>query len=268
VGVRPRCSHDSIEPLLLLDCFFTICGMGYLLRSATDDTFIEQEFDQLDWRLRRGESAEVQGACEAILNSLDISRRRGSWARLLLASVAVLRGAYTEALAHCEAIQDLPAALRPRATAVGCKARGLSGEREAAISDLSRLVAEAPQSFHAWEALGSVQRAAGRSGEAWEALRAALAIRPGDREVMSALVAIGMPVQRYRELKEALVLHLGVEPMDLNIRMALASCLVCLGDLVAAQEEMRRIVAFAPFSVVDPAVVATAQEMLIKTAKI
>ena len=73
-----------------------------------------------------------------------------------------------------------------------------------------------------------------------------------------------MRTKRHEQLGVALATYLAVEPMALSFRFCLASCRLLLGDIASARDEMRRIVAFAPFSVVEPQVVTAAHELLEK----
>lgn len=236
--------------------------MAYTIPQSDDSSLIDQEFDLLDWRIRIGHLDKVREICAQILTSEARDLGRTSWARILCGTIELLRLNYEDALRNFEASNAPPAPLRPRAKAGAAKSLTMLGHIDQAGELLQALVSEWPNSWYTWEASGLWHRKKGDDEAAWRSLLKASALNPGNPSTISTLIAMGLVPNRYHELVVALESHLAIEPLNLGFRGCLVNCFLHTGELDKACDQARRIVLFAPFSVVPAELVSTMHGLL------
>jgi hypothetical protein len=138
------------------------------------------------------------------------------------------------------------------------------------------LLAEAPESWHAWDACGVWQRERGDSEKAWGSFAKAFSLhqRNGHQQtghqqnghqqngaVVSNLIALGFKSKRLAELVQILQQHLIHEPLNFGFRGCLVNCLLSTGDYEGACDQAQRIVLLARLSTVPPELVASMRDI-------
>ncbi len=236
--------------------------MAYTIPQIDDSALIEQEFDLFDWKIRTGNLAEVREFCSQVLACDTTHPRRLSSVHILSGTVDLLQSSYESGLRHFEAAHEAPLALRCRARAGSAKALTMLGRTCEAQLLLQHLVTEWPDSWYAWEAMGTWERETGNDEGAWRAFLKAAGLNPGNPSLITSLVAMGLVPGRYNQLAIALENHLALEPLNMGFRGCLVNCFLHTGEVEKACDQARRIVLFAPFSVVPPELVSTMNGLL------
>jgi cytochrome c-type biogenesis protein CcmH/NrfG len=136
------------------------------------------------------------------------------------------------------------------------------GRLEDAGTILAQLVAESPDSWSTWEAVGIWQQRRGEEQESWKAFLRAAQLAPDNSSVVSHLAAAGLGPQRSLDLGRVLEAYLELEPLNLGFRACLVNCYLNNGEIERARDQAQRIVSFAPFSVIPPEVVSAMNELL------
>jgi predicted Zn-dependent protease len=142
---------------------------------------------------------------------------------------------------------------------------GRTGEADLLLQHLST---EWPESWYTWEAMGTWYRETGNDEGAWRAFLKATALHPGNPSIITSLVTMDLVPNRYSELAVALENHLALEPLNLGFRGCLANCFLHTGALDKAYDQARRIVLFAPFSVVPAELVSSMNALISKLESI
>jgi|GEM_PF-5024008 len=236
--------------------------MSYCIPHTDETLVVDQEFDELDWRMRDGKQNEVRAAATSIIQLSGVSAKRAAAAHLLLATIELLNYNYEGALDHLHNSEPVPQPLRARARATSAKALSMLGRLEEAGRILAELMAESPDSWSTWEAVGVWQQRRGEEEEAWKAFLRAAQLDPSNSSVVSHLAAAGLRPERSLDLGRVLEAYLAFEPLNLGFRACLVNCYLTMGEVERARDQAQRIVSFAPFSVIPPEVVSTMSELL------
>jgi tetratricopeptide (TPR) repeat protein len=235
--------------------------MSYTIPQTDPAEVIPQEFDLLDGAIRNGSLNHVSERCAQICAAADVNPNGVAWAHLLVGTVAGVRGNHREALQEFQAAIEAPRPLRPRVMAGVAKSFVMLGRMAEAEAVVHTLLAEAPDSWHAWDACGVWQRERGDGEKAWESFAKAFSLHQQNGAVVSNLISLGFKSKRFAELVEILQQHLMLEPLNFGFRGCLVNCLLSTGDYEGACDQAQRIVLFAPFSTVPPELVASMRDI-------
>lgn len=122
----------------------------------------------------------------------------------------------------------------------------LRGEPQAAEDVARTLIERRPQWSAAHGLLGVVLRAEGRTGEAVEALKAALAVNPDDAEASLALGNLLIRTGRFAEAEAHYRARLAGHPADAGAHYHLGALAVERGALSEAEAHLQRAIALDP----------------------
>lgn len=224
--------------------------MAYTLALEGLEPSIDLEFDRLYAQGLSGEWSPVRDRCQQLLATPNPP----AWTHLLLGYAELSEKDFESAHSHfCEGM-SLPEPLGSESCAgVGRALLGLSRHDEA-LRLLQEVVARWPESHFVWHALGETFAVLGDNEHAWLCALQAAALCPTHADSLSLLVAAASQLARHAELIKALEDIRNAQPWNLDVRGTCALTLLRNGRHVEAVEEMTRVVSFAPFAPVSPAV--------------
>jgi predicted Zn-dependent protease len=236
--------------------------MTYTIPAIDEQVAIECEFDTLDWQLRNREFDTVRNRCTDIVGTPEVSVRKRSWASLLLAEVAHAESQYALALQYLDGVDDLPTPLLVRLDATRCTALLQNGQDAEAARLAQRLIQDYPISSRAWGAVSRVRYQRGDEQGAWLALVHAAQLEPASFSLITLLIQMASTTERTRQLAPLLRAHLDANPVQIQLRVELFSSYVHRGEIEKAIDQGRRVVAFAPVTLIDDDIVATVKDAL------
>lgn len=224
--------------------------MAYTLVLPGTEPRIDLEFDRLYAQLFDEGGERVRQRCLELLGSLEGCL----WPHLLLGYVELNDKKFEVAHEHFSkaALLSEPLGLEARA-GVGRALAGLSRHTEA-LHLLQALVKSDSECHFVWHALGEVLIGLGDYESAWTCAQQAALLCPTHAGAVSLLVSVGTTLSRHRELIELLVAVQEEQPWNFDVRGARALSLLRANSPAEAAQEMSRVVSFAPFVRVSPAI--------------
>jgi tetratricopeptide (TPR) repeat protein len=224
--------------------------VAYTLVLPGTEPRIDLEFDRLYSQLFDQRGERVRQRCLELLSSLEGCL----WPHLLLGYVELNDKKFEVAHEHFSKAVLLPEPLGLEARAgVGRALARLSRHAEA-LHLLQELVKSDSENHFVWHALGEVLIGLGDCKSAWMCAQQAAQLCPTHTGAVSLLVAAGAALSRHRELIELLVAVQEEQPWNLDVRGAAALSLLRDNRPMEAAQEMSRVVSFAPFTRVSPAI--------------
>lgn len=226
--------------------------MGYQVTAADDGGYIDPEFDHLLWCLDREGIAPVKERCQAIINSANSAHEQVQWAHALLGLTALAEGRCEDALAYAQLAIQAPYPINTKALSTYYIAMCKLGNCSQALQGLEGVVRQYPTSADALYALGICYQESNDLSNAWKAFIDAYTNRPSWKYPLLSIIELGEQASAHEQvasLLEEAVKHI---PWELDVRCALATCYVRLGDIERGLAEARRFLAFSHFAPVSP----------------
>ena len=233
--------------------------MAYTLVLPGTEPRIDLEFDCLYAQLFDEGGERVRQRCLELLSSLEGCL----WPHLLLGYVELSDRKFEVAHEHFSkaALLSEPLGLEARA-GVGRALAGLSRHTEA-LHLLQELVKSDPECHFVWYALGEVLLGLGDYESAWTCAQQASRLCPTHAGAVSLLVSAGTALSRHRELIQLLLAVQDEQPWNLDVRGARALALLHAHRPAEAAQEMSRVVSFAPFVRVSPAILQVIRQSIV-----
>lgn len=221
--------------------------MAYQVTSAQAEGYIDPEFDNLLWRLVSKEIPPVRERCLAITNSTTSSKQEVAWAHALLGLAALVEGRYEEARDHSKQAIHTPYPISAKAISTYHLALLKLGDSAQACRGLEAFVRQYPTSADALYALGLCYQESKNSTGAWQAFLQAYKARPTWKSPLLAIIELaehGAAHSQLASILEGALLHI---PWELDLRCALATCYLRLGDIDRGLAEAGRFLAFSQY---------------------
>jgi tetratricopeptide (TPR) repeat protein len=232
--------------------------MAYTLTLQGVEALIDIEFDRLYAQMLQGEWAHVRERCEELLCDSE----NAAWAHLLLGYTELHAHNFDAAYHQFQLGSQTPEPLHSESLAgMGRALLGLSRGTEA-LELLQHLVGKYPMCHFAWQALGETLSALGNYEQAWLCAKRATQLSPTHDASMALLVATGNSLGEHAELASCLEEIQRAQPANLDVRGARALSLLREQQFAEAADEMARVIAFAPFAQVSPAVLEAIRQSI------
>lgn len=232
--------------------------MAYTLEMEGIEASIDLEFDRLHAQGLQGEWERVRERCRHLLAASNSF----TWAHLLLGYAELREKNFEVAHQHFLQGASLPEPLGSESRAgVGRALVGL-GRNDDALLLLHELVTRYPDCHFAWHALGETCAMRGDNDLAWLCAQRATELCPTHSESVSLIVAVAGALARHSELIVSLQEVQKAQPWNLDVRGARALSLLRDGRHSEALEEMTRVVSFAPFARVSPAILTLIRQSI------
>jgi len=235
--------------------------VAYILEIKGFEAWIDLEFDRLYTLGLQGKWALVREQCQKLLAESDTS----TWAHLLLGYAELRSRNFEVAYQHFSQGISLPEPLGSESSAGAGRALLGLGRNDGALHLLQQLVTRFPDCHFAWHALGETCAARGDHELAWSCVHRATEICPTHSESVSLLVSLAEVLSRHAELIVSLEDVQRAQPWNLDVRGARALSLLRDGRHAEAVDEMTRVVSFAPYVGVSPAILAMIRQSLSTT---
>lgn len=232
--------------------------MAYTLALEGVEALIDIEFDRLYAHMVEGEWMHVRERCEELLCNSESA----AWVHLLLGYTELHTHNFDAAYHHFQLGCSSPEPLRSESIAGMGRALLGSSRGSEALELLQDLVSRYPVCHFAWQALGETLAALGNYEQAWLCAKRATQLSPTHGASMALLVATGNSLGQHAELASCLEEIQRAQPANLDVRGARALSLLREERFAEAADEMARVIAFAPFAQVSPAVLEAIRQSI------